>query len=431
MLENSIFILPVGIICLLFIIFFIVKPKVLLYTIPLVIPFRFTLIDLGGVDLRFSDLIFIIWILVWFILAMMRKIKLNSVLTQKKIIYFLLYCIITILIGMLNTVNISGIVELVRLFIIIITGITISTAFNNEESIIKFLTFWAVGSLISSIYSIIYFYLNGFEIHQLLGIANDSVKQFYDMKFSSSPLFEDPNNFASYLILSIFLTWGLLKSKIKVLSKIKIKIIIFFQVVSLILTLSRSAYIGVLVAIIINICLNKKMKNLKIIKGVIFLIMSFVVVLGVVNIFSSDYSAMSRLGLWSAAINMSISNPIFGVGLANFPIYFLEYVNTNLLMVNPHPHNLFLRISAETGVIGLILFLNIYFKPIVNNLRNEIPKRLIIQRYLILGLIAFFVQAIGVEYLASRHFWIITSLVLLLDKKNFGYDNSIEIGDRI
>lgn len=418
MLEESMFIiLPLAIISVLFIIFCIIRPKILLYMIPLVIPFRFTLLSISGVDLRFSDFIFIIWILIWIILFMMKKIKINNILTQKRILYFLLYCFISVLISSLNIVNIKSLIELVRLSIVIITGITIITVIDNEKLLIKFLSFWALGSLISSIYSIIYFYLNGFEIHQILGIANDSIKQFYDMKFSSSPLFEDPNNFASYLILSFFITFGLLKNKIKILSKIQIKIIMIFELISLLLTLSRSAYIGVIVAFIINIVLSEKFKKYKLLKFIFFSITILFVGLATLKIFSSDYSAMSRLGLWSSAINMSISNPIFGVGLANFPVYFLKYVNANLLMVNPHPHNLFLRISAETGIIGLILFIWIYFKPIRDNLCNKYKSDYSIQRYLILGLIAFFIQSIGVEYLASRHFWIITSIVLLLDKK--------------
>ncbi|ELC8463463.1 O-antigen ligase family protein [Clostridium perfringens] len=299
---------------------------------------------------------------------------------------------------------------------VILVGITLVTMFNNKKDFINFFYFWILGALISSIYSIVYFYQQGFDFNQIFTVSNDSIKQFYDMKFSSSPLFEDPNNFASYLLISILITIGVKKyNYINKNNKKSITICLVIQVLALIITLSRSAYIGLVIAILVNLTLDKKFKVLK---GILFFLLMIAIILGAINIFNTDYSAMSRIALWETAVNMSINNPIFGVGLANFPIYFLKYLKGNILMMNPHPHNLFLRISAETGIVGLFLFINIYLEPIKNFLfyKNKKNINYNLQRYLILGMIAFFVQSIGVEYLASRHFWIVTSLILLNEK---------------
>lgn len=55
-----------------------------------------------------------------------------------------------------------------------------------------------------------------------------------------------------------------------------------------------------------------------------------------------DTSSLQRLFFYQIAINQFISNPIFGVG-----------ISSNL----HYPHNIFLEIASELGIIGLVVFL--------------------------------------------------------------------------
>ncbi|MEK4004778.1 O-antigen ligase family protein [Paenibacillus sp. FSL H3-0333] len=394
---------------------FLEKPKIILYLIPIVIPFRFTLANIGNFDVRLSDAVFIYWIVVWSLLLLVRKVNLENFITQRKIIIFLFYSAICTLLGAVNGMNFSSIAELLRLLIIVITGVSITTIINDDETINSFFSFWSIGSLVSSLYSIVFFYVNGFRIQQFIGIMNSSVKDFYEFKFASSSLFEDPNNFASYLIVGLFISYGLLKTKKSFLSNKQLKIIIFVQLLAFILTLSRGAYIGLFAAIIINIFYINRTSYMRIIKSIILFVLFVMAILFIYKIFSQDYSAMSRLGLWRVGLDMTLSNPLFGVGLGNFPIYFFDYLKTNLLIVNPYTHNLFLKVSSETGVIGLLLFLNIFIGPLKYITKNHFFRKDedVLLRYLILGLLAFLVQGVSVEYFTSRHFWILTSLILL------------------
>lgn len=62
--------------------------------------------------------------------------------------------------------------------------------------------------------------------------------------------------------------------------------------------------------------------------------------------FEKQYDA-GRIGLYDMAIEVGMESPIFGTGLAAFPVY----TGRN------YPHNVFLEIFAEGGILGLLLFL--------------------------------------------------------------------------
>jgi O-antigen ligase len=73
-------------------------------------------------------------------------------------------------------------------------------------------------------------------------------------------------------------------------------------------------------------------------------------------------SGGDRIQLWDHTIKMIREEPIFGKGLANWKIEVLKYGNENLKSDNndtfyQRPHNDYLWIFAETGIVGLILYL--------------------------------------------------------------------------
>jgi O-antigen ligase len=67
---------------------------------------------------------------------------------------------------------------------------------------------------------------------------------------------------------------------------------------------------------------------------------------------SSAFSSVgSRLELFLSAIDSFFNSPIFGIGYGSFGIKFYGFED------RIEPHNIFLEILAETGIIGLALFL--------------------------------------------------------------------------
>ncbi len=68
---------------------------------------------------------------------------------------------------------------------------------------------------------------------------------------------------------------------------------------------------------------------------------------------ADQFQLLDRENLWRLAIELWSENPVFGVGLASFP------VDAGIGdMRGVYPHNIFLELAAETGIFGLILFLS-------------------------------------------------------------------------
>jgi O-antigen ligase len=81
----------------------------------------------------------------------------------------------------------------------------------------------------------------------------------------------------------------------------------------------------------------------------------------------SDYSVVTRFAMWTSASRMIADHPVMGVGLSNYADRYLnQYFNSEPWekaaknhdgLTHKHPHNSFLYLLAETGVIGFFCYL--------------------------------------------------------------------------
>lgn len=63
-----------------------------------------------------------------------------------------------------------------------------------------------------------------------------------------------------------------------------------------------------------------------------------------------DHSSASRLTLWQDALNLFMESPVMGVGYAVVPFYGLSEGQNDT-------HNVYMKIFAEEGIIGIVIFL--------------------------------------------------------------------------
>jgi O-antigen ligase len=76
------------------------------------------------------------------------------------------------------------------------------------------------------------------------------------------------------------------------------------------------------------------------------------------NAQSSDASALIRFKLWTAGYRMWADHPVEGVGIGQFNNELLTYAPYDLPAIdyNTGAHNIYVAVLAETGVVGLALF---------------------------------------------------------------------------
>jgi len=74
---------------------------------------------------------------------------------------------------------------------------------------------------------------------------------------------------------------------------------------------------------------------------------------------SAEVSFRGRISEVLSAWHMFRDHPILGVGVKNYPVYYQEY--SRVIGLDPRseprePHNLYLEVAAETGILGLLAF---------------------------------------------------------------------------
>jgi O-antigen ligase len=127
---------------------------------------------------------------------------------------------------------------------------------------------------------------------------------------------------------------------------------------------------------------------------------------------------------WTAGITTALENPFIGVGPKNFNLYCLNLkeagIMENTLHIDRcewHPHNLYLQIFSETGIIGIILFGLIAATLFATAYRHSVLTRWKDNIPLILTFILFFpIQTYSQAFGQSKNFFFWTMIGFILAK---------------
>jgi len=114
------------------------------------------------------------------------------------------------------------------------------------------------------------------------------------------------------------------------------------------------------------------------------------------GLFSNDYETIdkataSRLPLWQTALTIFKQNPINGIGPRGYRHVYTKYSEPDDYwhkLTQTHPHLLILEVMAETGIIGLLGYLIIFFPLII--LARQNPAKIELLPFLIPVLVAIF-----------------------------------------
>ena len=184
---------------------------------------------------------------------------------------------------------------------------------------------------------------------------------------------------AIYLIQLPFVLHVLKNTESKIL-QIATSIIAFMLIYMVFMLGSRTAYVIMIclfLAYLIVSILSKEKKIKSYFLTFVFLVSSSFVLstftLGtqsdayavnrIQTIDFTETSTNTRLRYYQYGIEQALNNPLIGVGLGNWKIVSIERDKENIISyIVPYTmHNDFLEVAAELGIIGLLIFLSIFY----------------------------------------------------------------------
>jgi O-antigen ligase len=195
------------------------------------------------------------------------------------------------------------------------------------------------------------------------------IDQFADTRIQST--FSHPNMFAFYLMaVSGVILFLIASERIQVTDRLRLllKLYLIPLVIVLIMTKTRSAWIGCFVLFVAYGLVNDRRALVA-----ILILAPIAFVIPAVNqrftdlMSQNDYiggpavvlnSYAWRKLLWENALVYIWQQPVFGYGLHSFPFYSAEFFSA--MPSGTYAHNDYLQLVFETGFVGLIAFLWIF-----------------------------------------------------------------------
>lgn len=205
---------------------------------------------------------------------------------------------------------------------------------------------------------------------------------------------KEPSAFGNYI--SVIFPWLILGTMYLKNNRIG-KWLVILAIICVIYSYSRTAYFTILLEILIILFICKKnifsfrfllVGVLIISVGLYFIVTNDEVLEKVINVFFSFgenaetnrmSSNITRFSLQVAAFNIFLANPILGVGLGQFGFHYPNFLpdwaflsSEILTAINPNnsiiygSYNTHIRVLAESGIIGFILWVNIIIKGFKN-----------------------------------------------------------------
>ncbi|MFH0779613.1 MAG: O-antigen ligase family protein, partial [Parcubacteria group bacterium] len=212
--------------------------------------------------------------------------------------------------------------------------------------------------------------------------------------------FGHPNYLATYLAMILPFSFYLFFINKKPASRLSYALIILIQFLSLIFTMTRSAWFAVVISLAFFFFsifkLTKSRKTLTILAAAMIIFAIAVGAIGFkrINQPISDSSLSLRLTEWRYASQQILKRPLFGYGPDNYQILSVQRQSTPLELkidagISDRVHNILLDTAINIGLTGLIIYLLIWVKA-VQLWRREFKKNNLISCAIFASLLACF-----------------------------------------
>jgi O-antigen ligase len=150
---------------------------------------------------------------------------------------------------------------------------------------------------------------------------------------------------------------------------------------SLVFSYARSAWLGAVIGILAFGLLKGGKFILLLMVGIIVLVLLIYVIeptswdrVKEINL-SQERPESTRIRLWQTSIRMIKESPIWGVGLGGWGVLFDKYKVDGVYDATCHPHNDFLNVAVNTGLIGLLAYLSIWVVFLYSTVKSVLKNR--------------------------------------------------------
>ena len=237
------------------------------------------------------------------------------------------------------------------------------------------------------------------------------------------------------LILPVIYTIAISKSNISNKLRILYLSTILINIPAIIFENTRIVWLGLFItfSIISIVSIRNKLKSLFII--ILILLSSSLIFQfspesyqrfqSITDTTQSTQSNYQRILMWNASIKMFIDYPIFGIGIGNYhDKQASSYLTEEFIDIPYHPHNTFLYILSESGLLGAISYISLFLYLFYNAINNFKSTKNIISLSYIACLIAYNINCLtdtmfcGYNIKTTTYiFWLFTGMYLILNKQ--------------
>ena len=305
--------------------------------------------------------------------------------------YFLIFISTLITIVLIHTfmgyLDNSIIITMLKILAIF----TIVVYFSNNDLIKNLYFFW-----ISMLSSIIICYFN---------------EPINEWTFRTTGGTADPNEFAAHLLAFIFISIYLFKLNRNYIF-IVISIISFLYGFFKAGSMSSFVVLFLLTGLLWIVNFRKFLKLVIPLVLIIFFLVDFSKIQAITNILERTNNlgtADTRFASWEAGINMINDNLIVGIGFNNYISTVQKYTINYLSNHSVAPHNIYLKLLAENGIIIFILFIFLIINIISKNFHLVLFQK---ELYLLLSLISLLLMGMSLGFIWDNYFWFIVAIYI-------------------
>jgi len=301
--------------------------------------------NIGPIPLTLLELMLLVVILVWLI-----RFRGYQKLTKKFLIPIVIV-IIAATISVFVAPDLMTALGIWKAYFIepILFYFVLVSILENKKDIRQAICALGVGALFISLFAI---------FQKITGLA---LPVPWDLSRRLTSIFPYPNAVGLYLTPIIVLGSIVLLQAIKKIKPFQIifwSITLVLSILAIIFSETEAAWVAIPATLWLLSWIPTKLRRWTIPGGILILLIIF----AVPNISQplsqkltlQDYSGQVRLAQWSDTVEFLKDQPIFAAGLSGYPQAIKPYHSQEHIEIFQYPHNIFLNIWVELGLLGLI-----------------------------------------------------------------------------